>query len=171
MSDVRFLAEKESLMKRRHVVLGGAAALAVAPYARVFAHHGWSSFDETAPLYFEGKVKSVKWQNPHVELVVTLDGKAVLPAELAKREIPKQAANVDGAKILANAKLPKRRGDWNIELAPLPRMDAWKVEPLKVGDTFRGIGFTYKDEQGAQVTRIEYLIVGNKTYGLRSAPA
>ncbi|MGL5001799.1 MAG: DUF6152 family protein [Casimicrobium sp.] len=158
-------------MNRRHLLLASAASIASLPAARVFAHHGWSSFDDSAPLYFEGNVKSVKWQNPHVELVVTLDAKLALPADLAKREVPKQAANVDGAKILANAKLPKRRGDWNVELAPLPRMDAWKVEPLKAGDTFRGIGFTYKDEQGAQVTRIEYLIVGEKVYGLRSAPA
>jgi hypothetical protein len=84
---------------------------------------------------------------------------------------PQQAASVDGTKIFANAKLPKRRGDWNLELAPLTRMDAWKIEPLKVGDTFTGVGFTYKDEQGAQVARIEYLIVGDKVYGLRSSPA
>jgi hypothetical protein len=159
-------------MKRRQwLIATSATAVASVPIVKAFAHHGWSSFDETAPLYFEGKVKSVKWQNPHAELVVTLDAKLALPADLAKREAPKQAANVDGAKILANAKLPKRRGDWNVELAPLPRMEAWKIEPLKAGDTFRGVGFTYKDEQGAQVTRIEYLIVGEKIYGLRSAPA
>lgn len=159
-------------MKRRQwLVSTGAAAIAATPLARAFAHHGWSSFDETAPLYFEGKVKSSKWQNPHVELVVTLDGTATLLVDLAKRVAPRQAANVDGTKILSNAKLPKRRGDWAVELAPLSRMEAWKVEPIKAGDTFRGIGFTYKNEQGAQVTRIEFLIVGEKIYGLRSAPA
>lgn len=26
------------------------------------AHHGWSSFDETKPIYLEGVVKNVKWQ-------------------------------------------------------------------------------------------------------------
>lgn len=157
-------------MNRREwlITSGALVTLGVAP--RVFAHHGWSSFDESKPLYFEGKVKSVKWQNPHAELVVTLDGNAKLPANLATRVVPKQSANVDGAKIFASAALPKRKGDWNVELAPLTRMDAWKVDPLKAGDTFQGIGFTYKDEQGAQVTRIEFLFVGDKTYGLRSSP-
>jgi Family of unknown function (DUF6152) len=157
--------------RRAFVVTSTAAALASVPSLRAFAHHGWSSFDETAPLYFEGKIKSVKWQNPHAELVATIAANVALPATLAKREPPKQVAPVDGAKIFANAKLPKRRGDWTLELAPLTRMEAWKVEPLKVGDTFTGIGFTYKNEQGAQVARIEYLIVGEKVYGLRSAPA
>jgi hypothetical protein len=159
-------------MKRRQLLIaGGASTLVALPSLKSFAHHGWSSFDEAAPLYFEGKVKSVKWQNPHAELVATIAPNVALPATLAKREPPKQSANVDGAKIFANAKLPKRRGDWNLELAPLTRMDAWKIEPLKVGDTFTGVGFTYKDEQGAQVARIEYLIVGDKVYGLRSSPA
>jgi hypothetical protein len=158
-------------MNRRELfVLGGTTLIAAAPVMRVFAHHGWSSFDESAPLYFEGKIKSVKWQNPHAELVVTMTANAALPADLAKRDVPKQSANVDSAKILANAKLPKKRGDWNIELAPLTRMEAWKIAPLKAGETFSGIGFTYKDEQGAPIARIEFLIVGDKIYGLRSAP-
>jgi hypothetical protein len=159
-------------MKRRQFLATAAASTAVAlPFSRALAHHGWSSFDETAPLYFEGKIKSVKWQNPHAELVATIAANVAIPASLAKREAPKQVAPVDGAKILSSAKLPKRRGDWNLELAPLTRMDAWKIEPLKVGDTFSGVGFTYKDEQGAQVARIEFLVVGDKVYGLRSAPA
>jgi hypothetical protein len=157
-------------MKRRDWFFTAAAVFGVAIIPLTLAHHGWSSFDETKPLYFEGKVKSVKWQNPHAELVVTIDGNAKLPAILAARVVPKQSANVDGAKIFASASLPKRKGDWAVELAPLTRMDAWKVEPLKVGDKFQAIGFTYKDEQGAQVTRIEYLLVGEKTYGLRSSP-
>ncbi len=157
-------------MKRREWLITSGALVAMSATPRAFAHHGWSSFDESKPLYFEGKVKSVKWQNPHAELVVTLDGNAKLPANLAARAVPKQSANVDGAKIFASAALPKRKGDWNVELAPLTRMDAWNVAPLKAGDAFQGIGFTYKDEQGAQVTRIEFLLVGDKTYGLRSSP-
>jgi hypothetical protein len=157
-------------MKRREWLIASSALVSIAGVSRVFAHHGWSSFDETKPLYFEGKVKSVKWQNPHAELVLTLDGNAKLPTSLATRAVPKQSANVDGAKIFSTASLPKRKGDWNVELAPLTRMDAWKVAPLKVGDTFQGIGFTYKDEQGAQVTRIEFLFVGDQSYGMRSSP-
>ncbi len=157
-------------MNRRTLLLGTSATIASATSLPAFTHHGWSSFDESTPLYFEGKIKSVKWQNPHAQLVVTLASNIALPADLAKREAPKQSAQVDGVKIFANAKLPKKRGDWNVELAPLTRMEAWKIAPLNAGDTFTGVGFTFKGEQGPQTTRIEYLIVGDKTYGLRSSP-
>ena len=32
------------------------------------AHHGWSSFDQTRPLYLEGQALKVQWANPHAEL-------------------------------------------------------------------------------------------------------
>ena len=37
-------------------------------------------------------------------------------------------------------------------------------------DTVAAVGFTFKDEQGAALARIEYLMVGEKLYGLRSMP-
>jgi hypothetical protein len=49
-------------------------------------------------------------------------------------------------------------------------MQAWKVEPIKVGDSIAVIVFTYKDEIGAKVARAEFLIVDTAVYGLRSAP-
>ena len=86
--------------------------LAVPPFAlfahSAFAHHGWNSFDETRPLYIEGRVKSVKWQNPHAELVVSMSADARVPADLATRKMPAQTINVDAAKILAAAAPPKR---------------------------------------------------------------
>ena len=48
--------------------------------------------------------------------------------------------------------------------------EAWKVSAPKVGDTVAAVGFTFKDEQGAALARIEYLMVGEKLYGLRSMP-
>ena len=140
----------------------------------LLAHHGWSSFDESRPLYFEGKITSLKWQNPHVELTMVLTDRLALPASLAKRALPQQVQAVDGAKILANAALPKARGEWELELAPLTRVEAWKVAKPQVGDTFAAVGYTFKDEKkhdGKQIARVEYLIVGDKLYGLRSMPA
>jgi hypothetical protein len=58
-----------------------------------------------------------------------------------------------------------------VELAPLTRMDAWKVPELKVGDAVSVVGFTYRDESGEPVVRAEYLFVGDRAYGLRSSPA
>ena len=33
-----------------------------------WAHHGWSGFDQTRPIYLEGKVIKSAWSNPHAEL-------------------------------------------------------------------------------------------------------
>ncbi len=159
-------------MQRRTVGLGLGLGLlpGLLPLAR--AHHGWSSFDQERPLYLQGRVHSVRWQNPHAELVLEVPPMLGLPPDLAQRALPAQAAPVDGRALLARAGLPRRKDRlWEIELAPLTRMQAWKVAPLKVGDEIAVLGFTFRDEQGPAVLRVEYLLVGTQAYGLRSAPA
>ena len=158
-------------MQRRHFFPALAALVSVPLSPRLFAHHGWSSFDETRPLYIAGIVKSSKWQNPHAEIVITVANDVSLPADLATRSPPAQTASVNGAKILAAATLPKKRGDWTIELSPMTRIDAWKVPPPKVGDSVAAVAYSFKDETGAAFARVEYLMIGDKIYGLRSSPA
>ena len=159
-----------SLSRRRFVL----AAVAATPFAASLAraHHGWSSFDQDRPIYLEGQVVSSKWQNPHAELVIELPPKPALPPDLKQRPVPAQSADVDGAALLARAVLPKR-GDrrWELELAPLTRMSAWKVAEIKPGTRISAVGFTLKDEIGDAVMRVEYLFVDGKAYGLRSSPA
>ena len=41
-----------------------AGALAAAP-AAAWAHHGWSSYDETDPVTLSGPLRDVAWTNPH----------------------------------------------------------------------------------------------------------
>jgi Family of unknown function (DUF6152) len=152
---------------RRHFVLA-AAALPLA--AR--AHHGWSSFDQNRPIYLEGKADKVVWRNPHAEFVLQLKPGLALPADLAKRPLPAQTAPVDGPQLLAKAQLPRRADKaWQIELAPLTRMQAWGVPELKDGTEVALLGFTFTEEKGDPVLRAEYLWVGGKAYGLRSSPA
>lgn len=138
-----------------------------------WAHHGWSSFDQARPLYLEGKVVQVAWRNPHVELKLELPTEGLkLPADLASRSLPAQAAPVDGPALLKAAQLPTRRDRrWEIELAPLSRMQAWGVPEIKVGDAIGLLGFTFAGEKGEAILRVEYLFAGGKTYGLRSSPA
>jgi Family of unknown function (DUF6152) len=152
-------------MRRRSILLASALPLA----AR--AHHGWSSFDLSRPIYLEGRASKVAWRNPHVELELELATGMKLPADLATRAVPQQAAAVDGPGLLKAAQLPMR-GDkrWTIELAPLPRMEAWQVPEIKSGDSMSVLGFTFAEEKGAAVLRVEYLFAGGKTYGLRSSP-
>jgi len=154
-------------MKRRPLLF---AALAAPLAAR--AHHGWSSFDQDRPLFLQGRVVSVKWQNPHAELVVELPPDYKVPADVAGRAVPPQSASVDGKALLAKAAAPTRKDRrWEVELAPLTRLQAWQVAPIQPGATVGVLGYTYKDEKGDAVLRAEYLYADGKVYGLRSSPA
>jgi hypothetical protein len=154
-------------MDRRFFLATAATAPLVA-----HAHHGWSSFDLQRPIYLEGRAGNVAWRNPHAELDLDLAADLKLPADLAQRAVPPQSASVDGPGLLKAAQLPTRKDKrWHIELAPLSRMDAWKVPEIKNGDTLALLGFTFAGEKGDAILRAEYVWVGGKAYGLRSSPA
>ncbi|WP_157268557.1 DUF6152 family protein [Azohydromonas aeria] len=156
-------------LTRRLLLASGAVAL-LPTAAR--AHHGWSSFDQSRPIYLEGAAREVRWRNPHAELVLELPATPTLPPDLRQRQVPAQSANVDGVALLANAKLPSRTDRrWTVELAPLTRMQAWGVQPIKPDTNVGVLGFTFAEEKGDAVLRAEYLFVDGKVYGLRSSPA
>jgi hypothetical protein len=116
-------------------------------------------------------VSQVQWRNPHAELVLDVSGTAPDLGAVRQRSLPEQAARVDRAALLQALSLPTRTDrEWAVELAPLPRMNAWKVAEIKVGERIGVIGFTFTGEQGGAVLRAEYLLVGEQTYGLRSSP-
>ena len=153
----------------RRLVLAGTTLLALRP---AWAHHGWSSFDQTRPLYLEGRAVSVAWRNPHVEFELEVAADLKLPADLATRMLPAQSAPVDGAALLKAATLPTRKDRrWEIELAPLFRVQAWQLPEIKVGDSVGLLGFTFAGERGKAVLRAEYVFVGGRAYGMRSSPA
>lgn len=153
-------------MKRR-TMLG--AGLVLPLWAS--AHHGWSSFDQARPLWLEGRASDVAWRNPHVELRLEVSTAMRLPADLRSRRLPEQMAAVDGPSLLAATALPQRSDRiWEVELAPLTRMQAWKVPEIKAGTDLAVLGFTFKGEQGKPVLRAEYLFLGGQIYGLRSSP-
>lgn len=167
------------MMNRRTLVAAGLApALGALPLwplllpGEARAHHGWSSFDQDRPLYLEGRALKVSWRNPHAELELELPAEPRLPQDLAMRPTPAQSANVDGSALLRAARLPARKDRrWLIELAPLTRMNAWKVAEIKPGDALAVLGFTFTGEKGDAVLRAEFLWSGGGAYGLRSAPA
>jgi len=157
-------------MHRRQFIARTCAITSLGWGAQATAHHGWSSFDESRPLYLPGRVKALKWQNPHAEIVITVAADAALPADLANLTVPAQRSNVDGPRVLAAARLPNRRGDWTIELSPMSRIDAWKVPQPRVGDTVAAVAYGFAEEKD-MFARVEYLIIGGQLYGLRSSPA
>lgn len=155
----------------RRQILAAASVLPLVPLM-AHAHHGWSSFDADRPIYLEGTVRKVRWQNPHAELELELPANLALPPNLAQRALPAQTAPVDGKALLARAVLPTRKDRmWEIELAPLTRMQAWQVAEIKPGVAVSVLGFTLRQEKGDAVLRAEYLFVDGKVYGLRSSPA
>ncbi len=157
-------------MQRRHLLMAAVAAPWSWPVA--WAHHGWSSFDQDRPLYLEGKVRHARWRNPHVELDIEVAAGLKVPPDLARRTLPAQSAGVDGAALLAKTTVPRRSDrQWELELAPLTRMEAWKVAEIKPGAEVASVGFAFSEEKGDAVMRVEYLFVGGKAYGLRSSPA
>jgi hypothetical protein len=151
----------------RRLILAAALAAAALP---AVAHHGWSSFNQDQPLYIEGRIKSVQWRNPHAEAVVEVAPALKLPGDLAQRKMPAQSQDVDGAQIVGKTHLPPAAaGDWEVEFAPLSRMEAWRVAPLKAGDRIELIGYTGVPGK-PKLMRVEYLIVNGQAYGLRSSP-
>lgn len=154
-------------MQRRTLI----TAATLAPLA-ARAHHGWSSFDPSRPIYLEGKAARVAWRNPHAELQLELPADLKLPADLPARSLPAQSSPVEGAAILKAAQVPTREDKvWNVELAPVSRMEAWKVAPIRDGESLAVVGYTFAGEKGEAVLRAEYLFVDGKVYGLRSSPA
>ncbi|MDN3922835.1 DUF6152 family protein [Roseateles violae] len=155
-------------MQRRSLLVAGLSALGLPAWA----HHGWSSFDQQRPLYLEGRAAKVLWRNPHGEIELELPARLTLPADLPQRQLPKQSADVDGPALLARTQLPTRADKrWEIELAPLTRLEAWGVAEIKPGTELAVIGFTFPGEKGEAVLRAEYLFLGGKVYGMRSSPA
>lgn len=159
-------------MHRRTLLQAGGALALGGLGATAQAHHGWSSFDQGRPVYLEGRALQVAWRNPHAELMLEVPDNLVLPAGLAQRPVPAQSASVDGAALLARAVTPTRKDKrWQIELAPIFRMNQWQVPEVKDGDRIAMVGFTFEGERGEPILRVEYLFIGDKTYGLRSSPA
>ena len=154
-------------MKRRNFVYLISGALLAAP---VFAHHGWSSFDQDKPLYLSGTLTQVRWQNPHTEVMLRVDS-TKLPDGIATRTVPAQQQSVDGAGILKKVQVPANAaGVWEIEFAPLSRMQAWGLsQPPKVGDRIEVIGYGLADSD-KRVLRAEYLFINGKAYAFRSSP-
>ena len=159
-------------MQRRDVLKAVLFVPMVGVGRQASAHHGWSSFDQDRPLYLEGRVVKAVWQNPHVELELELPAALRLPAGLSQQALPAQSAPVDGKALLAKTVLPTRTDKrWEIELAPLTRLQAWKVAEIKPGTNLSVVGFAFAGEKGDAILRAEYLFVDGKVYGLRSGPA
>lgn len=59
-------------MKHPHLI--GTAALFISAAAPMTAHHGWTAYDETAPVTIIGTVRAVSYAYPHATLQLQSEG-------------------------------------------------------------------------------------------------
>ncbi|MBB2974268.1 DUF6152 family protein [Mesorhizobium sp. RMAD-H1] len=87
----------------------------LSPAAPGLAHHGYSRFDGSKPMYFEGEIRSVYWGQPHVEFVLRSTGSRP-PHDLSAREIPEGGAVPAGLRSGPT-------GDWEILASTIGRLE------------------------------------------------
>jgi hypothetical protein len=74
--------------------------------------------------------------------------------------------------LLRQAVLPTRRDSrWQVELAPMFRLNQWRVPEIRPGTELAVLGFTFVAERGEALLRAEYLFLDGQIYGMRSSPA
>lgn len=177
MLDVSLPMAGDALLRfARRRGISGCLALAVAllllslprPAA---AHHGWSSYDTTQPLFFTGSLEQVSWQNPHAEVQLSMPAGVALPTNLADLPIPQEFEVWGGREVLRSTGVLSPSAEaWTLVLAPLARLQAWGVsEPPAVGETISGVGYLSRVTPGE--LRIELVILGDgRAVWLREAP-
>ena len=89
------------------------AALTLA--APAAAHHGWGSYDSTRTVTVEATILDVKYENPHVEIVLEHDGKrytmTLAPVfRMQNRGLPRPLL-VKGKRVKAEGYQSKVHGD------------------------------------------------------------
>ena len=72
------------------------AAVPLALSVPAFAHHGWGSYDAQKTIKFAAPILDVKYENPHVEIVLEHQGKkwtiTLAPVfRMENRGLPKEA--------------------------------------------------------------------------------
>jgi hypothetical protein len=135
-------------MKRRPFVAGllGAAAWLALPEA--IAHHGWGGWNLAEPVYLEGIIKTVRWQNPHPELVIEVSPDLALPAGLSTRPLPQELEQLGRRDVLTKASLPKDpAGAWIVETTGILRLENFGLKsPPKAGEKLATVGYLNPEE-------------------------
>ena len=115
------------------------------------AHHGFSRFESTVPLFFEGTIREVYWQYPHsyVRIEVAPDGALAADdapgATLAGRQVP------EGSQVAPG-------GEWTLFISAFWQLEKVGVmgTDLRDNDTFRAIAYLSCDnESDAYVAFVE----------------
>lgn len=115
----------------------------------VQAHHGWSYFDTSQPLYFSGTVEEVSWKNPHPELIIRVPDNLALPENINAINIPPELEELNFQNTIDNLNvLPNPGGNWTLILAPTTRLNEWGMpEAPQIGEEIAVFGYISCDSQ------------------------
>ena len=114
-----------------------------------WAHHGWSYFDTRTPYYLEGTIQEVRWQNPHVEVVLDVPESVELPEGFSNMAFPQELVDLGFREQLGDLAAPENAaGTWTLVLAPISRLTRWGMsEAPQVSQILRAVGFVSCEEE------------------------
>ncbi|MCW0983690.1 DUF6152 family protein [Agrobacterium sp. BT-220-3] len=117
----------------------------------VLAHHGWTYFDTSRVLYLEGHVVSVRWANPHPEIVLRVTSTPTVP-DLSTVRMPPEENGL--FRTMPALPVPMKllplevdTPEYTIVLAPPSRLEDWGMAESDAapGNRFRMIGYVACD--------------------------
>lgn len=151
-------------MKIKFMLLALISSIFLLMSSPSFAHHGYSRFDGSRPLYLSGVIQKIYWGQPHVEITVRTEGRTP-PPSLAKQPIP------EGGVIPKNLRIAAK-GDWKIVISTIIKLErrGLKAADVAVGKRIMMVAYPSCDDRNGG--RAELLWVdGGKNYWVRDAAA
>lgn len=138
-------------MKSRTLPFLLSAFIAIGSQSAV-AHHGWTYFDTSRVFYLEGEIVSVKWGNPHPEIVLRPTPRTEAP-DLSGITMPVAESGL----LRTMPALPVPQGlqtlaadasEYVVVLGPPSRLADWGMveEDATPGRRFRLIGYLACDD-------------------------
>lgn len=149
-------------MNRRE--LAGIGLLLAAGQAR--AHHAWRPFEGAPPLYLEGHVNTLLWNDPHPHLRLVHRPDARLPTDLRNREVLPHKETRRMEALIDRAVVPVFERAWRVELPTLAKLLEWGVQRPKMGNTLGVLGLPGPDVQDTATLQALILFVGKRGYPL-----
>lgn len=151
-------------MNRRE--LAGIGLLLVA--ARVRADHPWRPYEGAPPLYVEGEVNTLLWNDPHPHLRLVHRPPVRLPTDLRERKLLPHRDADRTRELLSRTVVPVFERAWRVELPTLAKLLLWGVERPMIGERVGVIGWPGPDVQGTSTVQAVVLFVDGQGYPLGS---
>lgn len=152
-------------MNRRE--LAGIGLLLIA--GRVRADHPWRPYEGAPPLYVEGNVNTLLWNDPHPHLRLVHRPSVRLPTDLRERKLLPHRDADSTAQLLSRVVVPVFERAWRVELPTLAKLLEWGVERPMIGEPAGVIGMPGPEVRGMATLQAVVLFVDGKGYPLGSA--